>query len=118
MKGIITTGLLLLSSISYGAFNWDLVNSDSYYADTPQEITDLLTEYPEVLANSTFEPKDIEFVSVVNANFEFVGETTCEEDDDRLRYNSLTYFACPIGKPTECITKFGKILSDKDPCLK
>jgi hypothetical protein len=117
MKGFMTITLLLLSSLSSAMFNWDLVSNDSNYANTPKEIKLLLQEYPEVLANSTFEAKDLEFVNVTEAIYEYAAETTCEENDERLTHISLTYFACPFNKPTQCITKFGEILSDKDPCL-
>jgi hypothetical protein len=117
MKGFMTITLLLLTSLSFAMFNWEMVSTDSNYANTQKDIVELLKEYPQVLSNSTLEAKDLEFVNVTDTIYEYTADTVCEEDDERLVHHSLTYFACPFNRPTECITKFGNILSDKDPCL-
>ncbi len=116
MKLFLTTTILIFSQISFANYNWSLVSTDQHFADEPASVQKILNEFPQVLANSEFEAKEIEFVNVTEAVFEFTGETTCSEDDERLTHNSLTYFACPFNKPTECITKFDEILTNSDPC--
>lgn len=116
MKKLLGLGLILASTSSF-AYSWQITNADSYYAKTEKEIVKLLTQFPEVLENSTYQAKEMDFVSVTDYTQEYTGETTCEEGDERLTVDMLTYFACPINKPTECITRFREILSDVDPCL-
>jgi hypothetical protein len=117
MKGIILTLTLLISTCAFAWVNWEITNVETYVGLDPQSVEDVLTKFPEVLDGTEFEVKDIEYAHVSETTFEYSGETTCEEGDERLIHNQLTYMACPIGKPTECVFKMGTLFGTSDPCL-
>jgi hypothetical protein len=117
MKGIILTLTVLASTSVFALTNWDIINIETYVGMDPQSIEDVLTKFPKILEGTEFTASDIEFAHVSDATLKYIGETICEEDDSRLTHQEITYMACPINKPTECILKFGDLLGSEDPCL-
>ena len=52
MKKLTLLALLLATSSQATVYNWSMESSKRYFADSPDEITDLLVLFPEVLKDS------------------------------------------------------------------
>lgn len=118
MKKIILLSLLLTSTSSFAWGNWDILDVQRHYAVNSQDVAKVLNLYPQVLANTDYTPSDIDFVNVLDINFAYVGETICEEGDERLTKRELSYMACPKASSINCIVKLTNLLDRTDPCLK
>ncbi|MAX67770.1 MAG: hypothetical protein QF441_03415 [Bacteriovoracaceae bacterium] len=120
MKILLTFCLALFTlttSAETGSYNWTLKDHQAHFADTYNDIVILLKEFPQVLSNSNYTAKDMDFVSVNEAWLEFTGETVCAPGDERLNYYSITFMACPKDDPTKCIVKPGEMIPNHDPCI-
>ena len=116
MKKLTLLALLLATSAQATVYNWSMESSKRYFADSPDEITDLLVLFPEVLKDSDITAEELDFITLDEAIFKYTGDSICPANDPRLTHKSITFMACPTDRPTECITKFGPILTNRDPC--
>ena len=116
MKGFIFL-VIILPGITFANWNWSVKNSESYTAMTIEEIIKLTNQFPMILENSSYKPKDLSFVNVSETIFEWTGESVCEEGDENLQHYQLAYLACPKKDVTNCIIRIRELLSNQDPCL-
>lgn len=104
-------------SSSDKAYNWSLVDHQRHYGDNLERITEITNQFPVVLKNRTYTPNDLDFVSVIEQEYLFDGETTCSSDDSRLKKYVIEFMACPKNDPINCFYQFKPIFSNQDPCL-
>ena len=81
-------------------------------------IQGIVNNFPEIMDGKTFEVKDIDSLHVSLIDLFFEGETTCSQNDPRLKFRHFSYFICLKGQQGACIDHFDQFKEDVDPCIK
>jgi hypothetical protein len=118
MKVLITISLLLSCTISLASGVWDVTSHTNNELRSRADISSAITTFPQILTKWQGEASDINYIVLTIIDFEWTGETLCEENDPRLKYKSVNFIACPEDTlSVECIYELDPILNPiGDPC--
>ena len=116
MKGIILALSLIVSNFAFAQFNWQVEDINVETGLDSASIQVILEKYPTLLEGTEYEISDIHFVHLTTSTFKFVGQTVCQEGDERLTAVIFSSMVCPEDA-TKCIFEMGDVPSQTDPCL-